>query len=408
MVEAINRSHLNPIFLPDSPLVAGAARGERCAEAVKGAELIVSVAPSHALRSVLRRVRDAVPMGTIIASATKGLETDTLALMSDVIAAELPQARLAVLSGPSFAREVYEGQPTAVVASSVDPAVAEAVQEAFATPRFRVYTNADVVGVELGGALKNVIAIAAGVLDGLGLGNNPRAALLTRGLAEITRLGVAHGADPLTFAGLAGHGRPGAHVHRRAEPQPGSWASRWPRGETLRVVPRAHRTVAEGANTAMAATALGKQLGVELPISAEVAAVLFEDSRPARQSATSWNARSSRNNGGNHHGPTQEFFSIGEVCALTDLKPHVLRYWESQFRFLNPAKNRSGNRVYKAREVELILLVKHLLYTEKYTIEGARHRVEQYRRTGSSGPSRAAPSWKRCATSRRTGRARSP
>ena len=111
-----------------------------------------------------------------------------------------------VLSGPSFAREVYEGQPTAVVASAVDPVAAEAVQEAFATPRFRVYTNADVVGVELGGALKNVIAIATGVLDGLGLGNNARAALLTRGLAEITRLGVAHGADPLTFAGLAGMG----------------------------------------------------------------------------------------------------------------------------------------------------------------------------------------------------------
>ena len=250
------------------------------AEAVKGAELIVSVAPSHALRSVLRRVREAVPMGTIVASATKGLETDTLALMSDVIAAELPQARLAVLSGPSFAREVYEDRPTAVVASSVDPAVAEAVQDAFATPRFRVYTNADVVGVELGGALKNVIAIATGVLDGLELGNNARAALLTRGLAEITRLGVAHGADPLTFAGLAGMGdlvlTATGDLSRNRQ-----LGMALAKGETYESYRARHRTVAEGANAAMAATALGKQLGVELPISAEVAAVLFEGQSPA-------------------------------------------------------------------------------------------------------------------------------
>jgi len=280
VVEAVNRSHLNPIFLPDSPLFSSLRAVGDAAEAVAGAELIVSVAPSHALRSVLRRVRDAVPMGTIIASATKGLETDTLALMSDVIAAELPQARLAVLSGPSFAREVYEERPTAVVASSVDPVVAEAVQEAFATPRFRVYTNSDVVGVELGGALKNVIAIATGVLDGLELGNNARAALLTRGLAEITRLGEAHGADPLTFAGLAGMGdlvlTATGDLSRNRQ-----LGMALARGETYESYRARHRTVAEGANAAMAATALGKQLGVELPISAEVAAVLFEGQSPA-------------------------------------------------------------------------------------------------------------------------------
>jgi len=280
VVEAVNRSHLNPVFLPDSPLAPSLRAVNDAAEAVTGAELIVSVAPSHALRTVLRRVRDAVPMGTIIASATKGLETDTLALMSDVIAAELPQARLAVLSGPSFAREVYEDRPTAVVASSVDPVVAEAVQEAFATPRFRVYTNADVVGVELGGALKNVIAIATGVLDGLELGNNARAALLTRGLAEITRLGVAHGADPLTFAGLAGMGdlvlTATGDLSRNRQ-----LGMALARGETYESYRARHRTVAEGANAAMAARALGKQLGVELPISAEVAAVLFEGQSPA-------------------------------------------------------------------------------------------------------------------------------
>ena len=280
VVESVNTAHLNPVFLPDSPLAPSLRAVGDAAVAVKEAELILSVAPSHALRSVLRRVQGAVPMGTIIVSATKGLETDTLALMSDVIAAELPQARLAVLSGPSFAKEVYQGRPTAVVASSVDPVVAEVVQEAFATPRFRVYTNSDVVGVELGGALKNVIAIATGVLDGLELGNNARAALLTRGLAEITRLGVAHGADPLTFAGLAGMGdlvlTATGDLSRNRQ-----LGMALARGETYEAYRARHRTVAEGANAAMAATALGKQLGVELPISAEVSAVLFEGRAPA-------------------------------------------------------------------------------------------------------------------------------
>jgi len=280
VVEAINTSHLNPVFLPNSPLAPSLRAVGDAAEAVNGASMIVSVAPSHVLRSVLRRVQDVVPHGTIVVSATKGLEADTLALMSDVIAAELPQARLAVISGPSFAREVYEGRPTAVVASSADPAVAEAVQGAFATPRFRVYSNADVVGVELGGALKNVIAIAAGVLDGLDLGNNARAALLTRGLAEITRLGVAHGADPLTFAGLAGMGdlilTATGDLSRNRQ-----LGMALAKGETYEAYRARHRTVAEGANASMAATALGQQLGVELPIAAEVAAILFEGQSPA-------------------------------------------------------------------------------------------------------------------------------
>ena len=280
VVEAVNASHLNPVFLPGSPLAPSLRAVGDAAEAVKGASIVVSVAPSHALRSVLRRVQGAVPGGTIIVSATKGLESDTLALMSDVIAAELPQARLAVLSGPSFAREVYERRPTAVVASSASPEVAEAVQAAFSTPRFRVYSNTDVVGVELGGALKNVIAIAAGVLDGLDLGNNARAALLTRGLAEITRLGVAHGADPLTFAGLAGMGdlilTATGDLSRNRQ-----LGLALAKGETYEAYRARHRTVAEGANAARAAAALGQTLGVELPISSEVAAILFEGQSPA-------------------------------------------------------------------------------------------------------------------------------
>ena len=155
-------------------------------------------------------------------------------------------------------------------------------------------------------------------------------------------------------------------------------------GETLEEYRAAHRSVAEGANTSRAGAALGRRKGVELPIVQKVCEVLFSG-KPARRCGAG--ADGTRTQGGavamtTTTRPVQEFYSIGEVCALTDLKPHVLRYWESQFRFLNPAKNRSGNRVYKSREVELIMLVKHLLYTEKYTIDGARQRIDQYRRTG--------------------------
>ena len=147
--------------------------------------------------------------------------------------------RFVALSGPSFAREVYERRPTAVVASSTEPAAAEEAQQVFATNRFRVYSNTDVVGVELGGALKNVIAIAAGMLDGLELGNNARAALLTRGLAEITRLGVALGASPADLRGARRHGRPDPHGHRRPEPQPGAGHRRWRRARRYEALPGA-------------------------------------------------------------------------------------------------------------------------------------------------------------------------
>lgn len=280
VVASINDAHRNDLFLPDAPLAPALRATGNAAEAVAGAELIVSVAPSHALRSVLRLVRGAVAPGTIVASATKGLEMDTLALMSDVVTEELPEARMAVLSGPSFAREVYQGRPTAVVASSADPLVAAAVQSAFATPRFRVYSNSDVIGVELGGALKNVIAIAAGVLDGLDLGSNARAALLTRGLAEITRLGEARGADPLTFAGLAGMGdlilTATGDLSRNRQ-----LGIALARGESFEAYRARHRSVAEGANASRAATQLGKRLGVDLPIATEVAAILFDGQPPA-------------------------------------------------------------------------------------------------------------------------------
>lgn len=269
----------------NTPYLAGIALDRRlrattdAAAAVADAELVLSVSPSHATRAVLARVREAVPAGIPVVSATKGLELDTLALMSDVVGAMVPQGRLVVLSGPSFAAEVARGQPTAVVAASDHPAAAALVQQAFSAPRFRVYTHGDVIGAELGGALKNVMAVAAGMLEGLGLGDNPRAALLTRGLAEITRLGVAMGADPLTFAGLAGMGDLvltccGAQSRNR---QLGVAVAQ---GTTLAEWRATHRTVAEGANAAEAAVALAAKHGVELPIAEQVRNVLFRGATP--------------------------------------------------------------------------------------------------------------------------------
>ncbi len=280
VVEAVNRDHMNPVFLPNSRLEPALKAFNDPLEALHNVEAILSVPPSHALRSVLQRIRGHVPRGMLFVSATKGLETGTLDLMSDVITEELPGARLAVLSGPSFAREVYEGRPTAVVASSADPDAALMTQRIFATPRFRVYSNSDVTGVELGGALKNVMAIAAGVLDGLELGSNARAALLTRGLAEITRLGVRMGADPLTFAGLAGMGdlilTATGDLSRNRQ-----LGIALAQGESYEAYRARHRSVAEGANASAAATALGERLGVELPHSAQVADILFRGLPPA-------------------------------------------------------------------------------------------------------------------------------
>jgi glycerol-3-phosphate dehydrogenase (NAD(P)+) len=274
VVEAINRAHENPVFLSGVPLDPGLRAFADAHEAVAGAGVIVSVAPSHAVRAVVGRVAGAVAPGALVISATKGIESDTLAFMSAVIAECLPGARFAALSGPSFAREVCQGQPTAVVAASREAAAALDAQRLFATAAFRVYSGADVTGVELAGALKNVIAIAAGILEGLGLGHNPRAALLTRGLAEITRLGLAMGADPLTFAGLAGMGdlvltATGDLSRNRA------LGVALAQGETLAQHRATHRTVAEGANTSRAGAALGARLGVELPIIEKVCEVLF-------------------------------------------------------------------------------------------------------------------------------------
>ncbi len=279
VVEAINRTAENPLFLPGMPLDRSLRAVADPREAVAGAEVIVSAPPSHAARAVLGRVGGVVREGTLVVSATKGIENGSLALMSAVVAECLPGARAAALSGPSFALEVFQRQPTAVVAAAHDTATARDAQRVFATPAFRVYSNDDMTGVELAGALKNVIAIAAGILEGLGMGHNPRAALITRGLAEISRLGVAMGADPLTFAGLAGMGdlvltATGGLSRNRA------LGVALGQGEQFEAYRAAHRSVAEGANTSQAGAALGERHGVELPIIRQVCDVLFRGKSP--------------------------------------------------------------------------------------------------------------------------------
>jgi glycerol-3-phosphate dehydrogenase (NAD(P)+) len=280
VAESIRTRHENSTYLVGCPLDPRLEATSDLATALSDADLICSVVPSHVARAVLTQAAPFIKPGTRLACATKGIETDTLDLMHEVAAEVLPGVTFVALSGPSFAQEVYQRQPTAVVAASDDPAAATAVQELFASPEFRVYTGEDVVGVELAGSLKNVMAIAAGMLEGLGLGHNPRAALITRGLAEITRLGEALGADPLTFAGLAGMGDliltcTGGLSRNR---QLGVGLAQ---GTTLDDWRTTHRTVAEGVNTALAAARLAERHGVEMPITNQVKAILFDDVTPA-------------------------------------------------------------------------------------------------------------------------------
>jgi glycerol-3-phosphate dehydrogenase (NAD(P)+) len=276
----INARHRNDLFLSEAPLEPALQATTDIAHAVDGADVVISAAPSHAVRAVMASAAPSLPSGTLIISASKGLEQAGLKRMTEVLSDVVPQASIVALSGPTFAREVYERQPTAATVAGALPAALRA-QQILTTPHFRTYTNEDVIGVELGGALKNVVAIAAGILEGLGLGNNPRAALITRGLAEIARLGVAMGAQPLTFAGLAGMGdlvltATGPLSRNR------SLGVELGRGATLEQVQAKRLSVAEGVGTAKAALALGARVGVELPIAREVARVLFEG-KPARQ-----------------------------------------------------------------------------------------------------------------------------
>lgn len=284
VVAAIERTQENAVFLPGVRLRRSLRVTNSLAEALRDADLIVFAVPSHVARSVLTQMRRVVDTPRPIISATKGIEEESLTLMSDVMAETLLQGRAewcTVLSGPSFAAEVAHGQPTAVTLAGTDTELVRRLQALVMTPRLRVYASGDVRGVQLGGALKNVIALAAGVVDGLGLGHNTRAALITRGLAEMIRLGLAMGADPRTFYGLSGVGDlvltctgPASRNHRVGV--------RLGQGESLATITAGMQAVAEGIRTARAAHGLAQRHGVEMPIVREVCAVLFE-SKPCRQ-----------------------------------------------------------------------------------------------------------------------------
>jgi len=272
----------NSVFLPEVRLSENLRPTNDLLQAVDHKDLVLVVVPSHVMRQVTSGMADHLGSHTIIVSASKGIENETQLTMSGVIKETLggiDDNRFAVLSGPSFAKEVAQGLPTVVTVASKAPACAQKVQLVFATPAFRVYTHDDVVGVELGGSVKNVIAIAAGIVDGMGLGLNTRAALITRGMTEIRRLGLAMGAHPRTFTGLAGFGdlvlTCTGDLSRNH-----TVGKKIGQGMKLKDVLADMRMVAEGVKTARSVYALSRRLEVDMPISHAIYYILHEDLSP--------------------------------------------------------------------------------------------------------------------------------
>lgn len=287
VVEGINAERRNPIYQSAFTLSERITATTDLEGSVEGAEMVVMVVPSHVTRHVASRLASHIKPGTLVVCASKGIENESLETMEAVLTSALPRASrgdLAFLSGPSFAAETIQKMATAVTIAARYHDVAEEVQRRFSTPYFRCYTTEDVTGVELGGALKNVIAIAAGAADGLGLGYNTTAALLTRGLAEISRLAVSLGANPLTLSGLAGMGdlvltcTGSLSRNRRVGTLLG-------KGQTIEDILADMNEVAEGVKTAKSVHALAAREGVEMPISNEVYAMIYEG-KPAAQALT--------------------------------------------------------------------------------------------------------------------------
>ena len=284
--ESINSRHANDLFLAGSPIPESVTASSDYRTVLEGAEIVVSVMPSHHTRRVYRQMKPLLRPEMRFVSATKGIENESLLRMSEVITQVVGEGpggfspRLGSLSGPSFAKEVAKGDPTAITFASKDAAFAATVQREFSDPNFRVYSNDDSVGVELGGALKNIIAIAAGVVDGLGLGHNTAAALITRGLAEMTRLVVACGGRSETMAGLAGLGdlvltcTGGLSRNRTVGVELG-------KGRKLDdIIAGMHGMVAEGVLTTNAAVGLAHKMSVEMPITEQMHYILQEGKAP--------------------------------------------------------------------------------------------------------------------------------
>jgi len=280
--ERISSTRKNPDFLPGVKIPERIQVTSDLKTAVYNKDIILIVVPSHVVRSICKKLARFSADNSLLVSASKGIENDTLMRMSEVFQETIPDMskdRIAILSGPSHAEEVGKGLPTVVVAASASSETACEIQEIFMSPAFRVYTNSDIVGVELGGSFKNVIAIAAGISDGVGFGDNTKAALLNRGIVEITRLGMAMGANKNTFAGLTGMGDlivtcTSKHSRNRY------LGEQMGKGRTLKKVTEEMVQIAEGVRTTKSVYDLSKKYKVEMPISTEVYRVLFENKDP--------------------------------------------------------------------------------------------------------------------------------
>ncbi len=278
--QSLCQDRINRTFLPDLPLSPRISFTRDLGEALGRAALVVMAVPSHVFREVLCQVHPHVVPDMVLASAAKGIEIDTQLTMEGVVREELgAELAYAVLSGPSFAQEVAQKQPTAVTVASRQREVARQLQRLFSTPFFRVYTSHDVTGVELGGALKNIFAIGTGILQGMGLGDNPRAALITRGLAEMIRLGVRLGANPMTLSGLSGLGDL-VLTCTGAQSRNFQVGVKLGRGQSLSQILEGMQMVAEGVKTARAAHLLAQRLGVDMPLVEAVYRILYEGMSP--------------------------------------------------------------------------------------------------------------------------------
>lgn len=295
LCKRMRESGVNDVYLPEIILSENVKPTNSLEEALSGMEMVVSAVPSQLVRKVISRAVPFIPEKAVIVSLSKGIEDGTLMLMSDLLKDVLPSrlhGNLCYLSGPSFAKEVALKMPTAVVIASENREAAQKAQELFTTSYFRVYTHDDVEGVELGGAVKNVIAIATGISDGLGFGYNTRAALITRGLAEIARLGVRLGANPLTFSGLAGMGdlvlTCTGEISRNR-----TIGFKIGKEMTLNEATEGMKMVAEGIATAKAVCELSRKVGVDMPIAEHVYRILYE-ALPAKTAVISLMSRESK------------------------------------------------------------------------------------------------------------------
>ncbi|HEY9522938.1 MAG TPA: NAD(P)H-dependent glycerol-3-phosphate dehydrogenase [Thermopolyspora sp.] len=282
VVEAIDRRHENPGYLPGVTLPVGLRATTDPAEAMAGADFVVLAVPSQTLRANLAAWKPHIPPDAVLVSLMKGIEVGTCKRMSEVVreVAQVPAGRVAVVSGPNLVGELVRRQPAAAVVAATDADVTTRLQEACHVPWFRPYTNPDVVGVELGGAVKNVIALAVGVAAGMGLGDNVRAMLMTRGLAEISRLGAALGADPHTFAGLAGMGDLVATCTSPLS-RNRTFGENLGRGMTLAEVIAATRQTAEGVKSCESVLDLARKHDVEMPITEVVVGVVHDGMTPS-------------------------------------------------------------------------------------------------------------------------------